>query len=109
LLRSEEEASWVVGPRERVRSEFSSAVTMLGQLLESKQQWTKAIDTYERALEVDYLIESFYLRLMHCHRDLDHRAEALSTYERCTRTLAAELGIEPSRELQTFGSALRNP
>ena len=108
LLSSEEEVSWVVAPSERVRSKFLSAVTIAGQYWESKQQWTKAISIYERALEVDHLIESFYLQLMHCHRNLGHCAEAISTYERCAKTLAAELGVEPSQELQSFGDTLRN-
>jgi DNA-binding SARP family transcriptional activator len=108
LLSSEEDVSWIVAPSERVRSKFLDAVTMVGQYRESKQQWAKAIDVYDRALEVDHLIESFYLRLMHCHQELGHHGEALITYERCSKTLAAELGVEPSPVLQSFGRELTN-
>ncbi len=108
LLSSEEQVSWVVAPSERARRKFLSAVTMAGQHWESQQHWTKAIGVYERALEVDHFIESFYLHLMQCHQNLGHYAEAISTYERCTKILAAELGVEPSHELQSFGNAMRH-
>ena len=108
LLSSEEEASWVIAPGERVRSKFLRAVVIAGEYWESKQQWTKAIGVYERALEVDQLVESFYLHLMQCHQNLGHYAEAISTFERCTKILAAELGVEPSHELQSFGNAMRH-
>ena len=109
LLNAEEAVFWMIAPGERVRSKFLTAVTMAGQNWESKRQWSKATGVYERALEVDHLIESFYLQLMHCHLNLGRRAEAISVFDRCTRILAAELGVEPSRKLQTFGHALMKP
>jgi LuxR family maltose regulon positive regulatory protein len=106
LLVSDERESWIVAASERVRSEFLRGVVMLGHYRESEKEWLKAIEVYERALEVDCFIESIYLRMMHCHQELGHNAEAIATYERCSRIFRAELGVEPSHELQLLGREL---
>jgi len=55
---------------------------------------------------VDDLAEVFYQRLMVAYEHLDRRAEALAVYERCSKTLAAALGIKPSAATQALYRAL---
>jgi DNA-binding SARP family transcriptional activator len=51
---------------------------------------------------VDELAEELYRRLIMCYQRLDRKAEALSVYNRCKKTLSSALGIEPSPETQAL-------
>jgi DNA-binding SARP family transcriptional activator len=93
---------WAVSQRERLRSRFLQAVNRIGSILTSIGQWEKAADCYRRSLDVDDLSEETYQRLMHCLQQLGRRAEALSVYERCRKTLHAVFGLSPSPETLTI-------
>lgn len=98
FLATEGSPSWCIPVRERVRSRFLRAVRRVGEYLEKKEQWERAADWYERALEKDVLIEEFYQHLMSCYHQLDHRDQALLVYERCCATLSAVQETSPSPE-----------
>jgi LuxR family maltose regulon positive regulatory protein len=102
LLPGDGASHWVIGPRERARSEFLHAVGDLAESWEAQNRWDDAVAVYERGLEVDDLIESFYSGLMRCHERLGQRAQALESYERCCRVLAARFAIEPGPEITAF-------
>lgn len=87
---------WAIPLRERLRSKFLRGVIRLGQHREENKQWKKAVECYQRGLEVDSLAEDFYQRLMICYHQLGLRAEALAVYDRCKKILSATLGIDPS-------------
>jgi len=67
-----------------------------GEFLESLGEWKKAVDIYQKAIEVDALAEEFYQRLMISYRNEGRVAEAITVYERCRRVLGETFGIEPS-------------
>jgi DNA-binding SARP family transcriptional activator len=67
----------------------------------------KAVECYQKGLEVDDLAEEFYQRLMKCYKRMDRRAEALVTYKRCYQILSAVLGIEPSPETEALVKELK--
>ena len=66
-----------------------------------------AIRCYEKALEVDDLVEEFYQHLMICHQQLGRRSKALAVYSRCRSVLEARLGIEPSARTEALLATLR--
>ena len=66
----------------------------------------RAVECFHRAIEVDDIIEIFYQRLMICLKKLGRRTEALSVYQRCKKTLSANLGLEPSPETRAIKESL---
>jgi DNA-binding SARP family transcriptional activator len=101
-----EETDWSLSARERLRVKFLGCVQLLGRHFEDRQQWGDAAELYQRGLHVDDLVEAFYQRLMVCQNQLGLRAEALTTYQRCKKTLAAHLGVEPSPATETLYRSL---
>ncbi len=103
---SGEDGPWSVSARERLRRKYLAAALMLGEALERARDYRAAIASYEQALEMDDLTEELYRRLMACHLKLGRKADAVKAYERCRRTLAAGLGVEPSEETEALYRSL---
>ena len=66
----------------------------------------KALELYYRGLEADELAEGIYRRLMLCFQQTGRQAEAIDTYNRCCRTLKAQLSTAPSKETQDLYASL---
>jgi two-component SAPR family response regulator len=96
FLFRETEQPWAAAMSERLRRKFLRIVGRLGQYWQEADQWEKALDCYQRGLELENLAEEFYQGLMTCHHHLGQRAEALSVYNRCQRALSQAFGVEPS-------------
>jgi len=103
---SGEDGPWSVSARERLREKYLRAVIMLGEARERERDFKAAIASYEQALDVDDLAEELYRRLMACHQKLRRKSEAVKAYERCRRTLAAGLCVEPSEETEALYRSL---
>ena len=88
--------------RDRLHSKFTRQISAVGARLESQNQWDRAMDYYQRALEIDPLTEFFYQRLMEGYQLQGRMAEATRTYQRCKNTLKALLGVNPSQATQTL-------
>jgi two-component SAPR family response regulator len=102
FLFREIEQPWAAAMSERLRSKFLRSVGRLGQYWQEAGQWEKALDCYQKGLEVENLAEEFYQGLMICRQHLGLRAEALSVYNRCKRALIQAFGIEPSSKTQAL-------
>ncbi len=98
---------WAVSYREQLRSKFLRSVRKLGSHLEKNEQIEKAIEYYQKALEVDSLAEDLYQLLMACYVSRGRKAEALEVYDRCRRTFQSVLGIEPSAKTRAIYAAIR--
>ncbi len=98
---------WAISYRERLRSKFLRSVSKLGSQLEGMGQIEKAIEHYEKALEVDHVAEEFYQRLMVCYQSEGRRAEALAIYNRCRSILQSVFGIEPSAKTRALYDTIR--
>ena len=94
-LSGETDQPWTISYRERLRSKFLRVVKRTGLYWEETGNCDKAVDCYQKGLEVDDLAEEFYQRLICCYHSLGRRAEALTVYNRCRNTLSTVLGIEP--------------
>jgi DNA-binding SARP family transcriptional activator len=93
---------WAVSRRERLRNAFLKTVIRLGARLEDERDFDHAAVWYERGLEVDDLAEPLYRQLIGCHLALGRKAEALTAYSRCRRTLLSVLGVDPSPETEAL-------
>ena len=100
--------AWVLSSRERLRSKFLRLVTRLGCYREQHRQWPKAVEVFQKGLEVDGLAEEFYQHLMVCYQEMGQRAEAVSIYNRCRTLLLSSLGIPPSRKTEDLYRSIMN-
>jgi two-component SAPR family response regulator len=107
FLAREDMTSWSVSLRERLRSKYIHNLLETGRYWETHGFWEKAIACYQKGLEVDDLIETFYQRLMLCYLALQRYAEGLATYRRCCRVLSMTLGLQPEAETETLNNELR--
>jgi DNA-binding SARP family transcriptional activator len=101
-----EDESWSISMRERLRAKFLQGARAIGRELERREHWARAIEFYQRGLDVDDLAEEFYQQLMICHDRLGQRGEALSIYRRCKKSLAARLGVDPAEKTQKIHGRL---
>jgi LuxR family transcriptional regulator, maltose regulon positive regulatory protein len=102
----EEQSSWVIPEREKLRSKFLSAIKKIADQLEHQGQLEQAINCCRQALEVDPLLESLYPRIMQNYVQLGKKTEALGIYRQCKAVLQAELGASPPEKMQILKQAL---
>ena len=108
FLAREDATSWSVSLRERLRSKFIYNLLDVGRYWEIHGFWDKAMQCYQKGLEVDDLIEVFYQRLMICSLETHRISEGLSAYRRCRQILSVVLGLQPEPETETLYVALKN-
>jgi len=109
FLGQEVEQPWNMDISERLRSMFLRSVKKLGTYWMENGQLEKALECYQKGLEVDRFAEEFYQGLMACYHQLGRYPEAISTYNRCKRALSTGLGIEPSSKTEALYKALITP
>ncbi|HXX35853.1 MAG TPA: BTAD domain-containing putative transcriptional regulator [Thermodesulfobacteriota bacterium] len=107
FLAGETEERLAISLGEGLRRKFLRSVITLGHFWDESGKYEKALDCYERGLEVDNLAEELYKRLMVCYQRLGRKAEAISVYNRCKKTLATVLGIEPSPQTQSLYHSIK--
>lgn len=97
FLASDDHATYA-SCRERLRSRLLRSLGEVGRYWQERGRWDKAVEYYQRGLEVDAVAEGLYRHLMVCYQHLGRVAEAIEVYNRCRKTLAAVLHVTPSRE-----------
>lgn len=106
FLPGDTDAPWAVTIRERLRARHVEQVDRIGRHFEGASQWDRAASWYQRGIDSDPLMESFYQGVMRCYAQTGRRAEALSTYRRLRQTLSVVLGIEPSAATKALYGSL---
>jgi DNA-binding SARP family transcriptional activator len=106
FLADESEEYWKTSYRERLRNKYLLLITRLGHYLQRIDQWEKAVESYQRGLEIDNLAEEFYQHLMICYRHLGQHARAIEVYKLCRKMLSSVLGIDPSPKTEAIHKAL---
>ncbi|MGC2458312.1 MAG: BTAD domain-containing putative transcriptional regulator [Gallionellaceae bacterium] len=102
FLAEDTVSSRAMALRERLHAKYLRCLNDLGRQWEETGDWKKAASCYQQGLGVDPLVEEYYQRLMICHQQLGHRAEALSVYQRCREALTLHLDIAPSPETEAI-------
>jgi DNA-binding SARP family transcriptional activator len=96
------EEPWAMSPSEQLRSKFFRGVKRIGLFFQERGDWDKAIECFQKGLEVDNLAEEFYQGLMTCYQRLGRRSEALLVYSRCKKVLSTALGFSPSPKTESI-------
>jgi LuxR family maltose regulon positive regulatory protein len=100
FLDSEDDAPWAVPMRERLHAKFVQVFSMCGTELQRLNRHQEAICYYQRALEIDDLVEAFYRGLMVSYAAIGQKAESIRLYERALKVFRAKLGVDLSIETQ---------
>lgn len=96
FLTGEEDAAWALTLRERLHVKVVNRVSELALGAETEGHWQEALAACALGLDIDDLVEDFYRGMMRCHLARGQQGDALATYRRCQRILAARLRIQPS-------------
>ena len=102
-----QESTWLLSARQDIQKWVREAAMELGRYSERMEDWDVAIEAYEKGLAVDEFAEELYRRLMICHDQLGHHADAIITYERCRHCLDEKLGVGPSRVTRALAHEIR--
>ena len=100
FLAEEGDKPWLLPMRDRLAATFRAEVRRAAMAREAEDNWEGAVLIYETALQADNAAEDFYYRAMSCLHKLGRTSEALNTYQRCRRILAAVLNAKPSRDTE---------
>jgi LuxR family transcriptional regulator, maltose regulon positive regulatory protein len=106
FLPTDQDLVWSTSCRERLRNKYLRLTIRLGSGLEQTGNWAKAVEYYQKAIEVDEYSEEFYQRLMVCCQRLGNYSEAILAYQRCRKTLLENFGIEPSPQTKVLYKSL---
>jgi DNA-binding SARP family transcriptional activator len=93
-----EDGEWAERQRRRLLDMRLRALDCVAAVMAWNRELVLAIRNAEEAVALDPLRELGYQRLMRLHVEAGNRPAALLAYERCRKTLAEELGIDPSSE-----------
>ncbi|MEW6638209.1 MAG: AAA family ATPase, partial [Actinomycetota bacterium] len=99
FLSEEPYEEWAVEAREEWRERCLAALSNLGECLALRGSYTEAIESCERALELDRYREDLHRRLMLYHYCAGEQALSLRIFRSYARMLESELGVAPSPEL----------
>jgi DNA-binding SARP family transcriptional activator len=98
----------VVPMREHLHAKFLKSLSRMGEHLVKTGQYDRARQAIECGLDIDSCAEDLYRLLMVCMHCQGLKAEALSVFERCKKTLQVELGTTPSKDTEALARSLRS-
>lgn len=101
-MEDEPQAAWALGPRERLKRVYIDLLVTLAEVATARGDFNDALRLCERAIDHDALYEEAYRRAMLCCYALGRQDEALRTFQRCSKTLAQELGTSPMPETEAL-------
>lgn len=105
-LEDEPYADWTLLRREALRDAYLTILTMLATMCLEAGDDTGAIIWSQKLLGQDNCREDAYRVLMISHHHIGQYGRAAYWYTLCVRTLARELGTEPSQETQALYAQL---
>jgi ATP/maltotriose-dependent transcriptional regulator MalT/DNA-binding SARP family transcriptional activator len=98
FLHADDQAPWAMGPRERMHVHAVASVGRLAQGALDRGDAGTAIQLFSFGLDIDDLVEDFYLGLMRCHALAGQTSQVVATYRRCQRVLGKRLGVTPAEK-----------
>ena len=108
FLQADSDQEWTIMLRERLQSKFVRNVSRLGNFLAEGNETAKALETFQKGLDMAPLAEEFYHQVMLCHVGLGRVAEAKNTFRQCRKVLLSELGLDPSEKIKDVYRSLRS-
>ncbi len=98
---------WLLWQRERLGEQALQALQTLAAYHASRREYLAAIGCLRRLLGLDPWREEAHAQLILLLARSGQRSAALAQYQTCRRILAAELGVEPSAEVNALYERIR--
>jgi ATP/maltotriose-dependent transcriptional regulator MalT/DNA-binding SARP family transcriptional activator len=89
------DASWADRRRDEFRQKYIALLFSMARLYEKQGFFKKAISCYDKAIQIDPLIEESYQKLMALYSIVGMPNEALRSYEACKKALKDGLETTP--------------
>ncbi len=99
---------WVILERERVQAIFEQKMARLVDMLVEERRWSEVLDWGERWIALGQTPEPAYRALMRAHSALGDLSKVAVVCQRCTESMRAQLGVEPSEQTRALFEQLRN-
>ncbi len=107
FLPDVEGEAWIEVRRAELRRQYSSALLTCGRLQSAGSDLTGAIDTYQRAITFDGLLETAHRELIRCYARGGERGLAVRHGRTLIGLLRDELGVPPGPETAELLARLR--
>ena len=102
----EVEATWAWAERERLSRLFVESALTLAQLLVEQKEFTAALESTQRVLEIDPCHEDAHRLAMRTYAALGNRAAIARQYAQCEQALLTEIDAPPSPQTATLYQTL---
>ena len=96
------DANWAWPERQRLEHACLEALRQLAELYAKSGDRESALQTCQRALEVNSCLEDFHRLAMRLHADRGDRLAVIWQYQACRTALQTELDVTPSEETQAL-------
>jgi DNA-binding SARP family transcriptional activator len=106
FLEDDMNFAWSLNTRTKMRGLFIGLVSGLGEHFEQQKKYEDALAVHRRGIEIDALVETFYLGAMRCLQMSGRTAEALDVYRRMKEVFATSLGVNPSATTEALFRSL---
>ncbi|MEW5717170.1 MAG: tetratricopeptide repeat protein, partial [Chloroflexota bacterium] len=93
---------WVVLERERLQATFEQKMARLLDALVEERRWSDVLDWGERWIALGQTPEPAYRALMRAHSALGDLSKVAAVCQRCTESMRAQLGVEPSEQTRAL-------
>lgn len=100
-------SSWSCAAQQRLHGKYTRLVRRLGEFYQRHGQWRRALENYERGLELDGLQEEFCQGAMECCMALDLGSRGVTLFNRFRRRLHEEMAMAPGRRTEALVRRLR--
>jgi DNA-binding SARP family transcriptional activator len=107
LLAEDVYEDWAAAPREELRADWTALAIDFAEMLEAQGDLNHAARVVQRVVAAEPLREENHGWLMRLHALAGRRDEARRVYERLRELLDAELGVEPSAQVQRLYEEIR--
>lgn len=102
FLPSDKNIQWTFSMRDRIKTQIIVALKQLAEYWEQQKTWKKALEIYQKCMEIENCSEELFQRQMICYQKLGCRAEVVTTFNRCQTELSIKLGIQPSYQTKAI-------
>lgn len=109
FLGEDTELYWSVSMRERLRNRLLRHIMNTGHYLQNRRELKRAVELYQKGLDIEPLAEELYQQLMNCYGRLGYYGEVERVYRRCLDVLSSILGVDPSPETMAIYQESTNP
>jgi predicted ATPase/DNA-binding SARP family transcriptional activator len=99
LLPEDRYETWTLTIRRTVNEQYINLLLEIARMYEEQQDYVRAVELLKDIIELDPVCEQAYARLMFLYVRLNHREQALQSYQQLVENLRSELDVAPGQHI----------